>query len=79
MQTRERTPAVAPIKFVAVNVTPEARDALRLMAVKVSAAVGKRVSMSDALAVVDAVAQAHAEEIADTARRILDGEGGGSS
>lgn len=74
---------MAPIKFVAVNVTPAARDSLRLMAVRVSAAVGRRVSMSDALAVVDAVAQAHADEIAEAAARLLNdaggAEGGGES
>ncbi|MFE0778797.1 hypothetical protein [Streptomyces sp. NPDC058861] len=65
----DRSPTVAVTKFVAVNVTPEARDILRLMAVNVSAAAGRRVSMSDALAVIDAVAKRHPEEITEEARR----------
>lgn len=73
MQTLDRSPTVAssPTKFVAVNVTPEARDLLRLMAVTVSAAAGRRVSMSDALAVVDAIAKAHADELPATVAAVL--------
>ncbi len=73
MQTLDRSPTVAssPTKFVAVNVTPEARDLLRLMAVTVSAAAGRRVSMSDALAVVDAIAKNHADELAATVAAVL--------
>ena len=63
--------AASSQKFVAVNITPAARDALRLMAVTVSAAVGKRVSMSDALLVVDAVAKGHPEDIAERAAAVL--------
>lgn len=66
---------MAPTKFVAVNLTPAARDRLRLMAVNVSAVVGRRVSMSDALLVVDEIAKAHPEEIAEVGRRLLDQEG----
>lgn len=61
-------------KFVAVNVTPEARDILRLMAVTVSAAAGRRVSMSDALAVIDSVARRHPEEMAVAAREFIERE-----
>lgn len=69
---------MAATKFVAVNVTPEARDVLRLMAVNVSAAVGRRVSMSDALAVVDDITKQHPEQLTETARRLLQPEGGTS-
>lgn len=73
MKTMERSPTVATTKFVAVNVTPEAREVLRLMAVTVSAAVGRRVSMSDALRVIDAVARDHAPEIGPKAAALLSG------
>lgn len=72
MKTMDRSPTVATTKFVAVNVTPEAREVLRLMAVTVSAAVGRRVSMSDALRVIDAVAKDHQDEIRVKAAAILD-------
>lgn len=62
---------MATTKFVAVNVTPAARDLLRRMAVDVSSAVGRRVSMSDALRVIDAVAKAHPDEIRELAASIL--------
>ncbi len=63
---------MATTKFVAVNVTPEARDILRLLAVQVSAQVGRRVSMSDALIVANAIAGAHTDEIAARAAELLD-------
>jgi hypothetical protein len=41
------------------------------MAVTVSAAAGRRVSMSDALLVVDAIAKAHPSELAERAAEVL--------
>jgi hypothetical protein len=71
----ERAPIMAPIKFTAVNLTHEAREVLRLRAVTVSAAIGRRVSMSDALLVIDLLASQHADEIATFANRILSAKG----
>jgi len=70
MKQLERSP-VATTKFTAVNVTPDARDALRLLAVTVSAKAGRRVSMSAALLVVADMANAHPELIAESAARLL--------
>jgi hypothetical protein len=71
----ERSLTMAPTKFIAVNLTPGARDVLRLRAVTVSAAMGRRVSMSDALLVIDQLATDHSEEIAAVALRVLEPEG----
>jgi hypothetical protein len=68
---RSPTPMATPAKFTAVNVTPASRDALRLAAVNVSAAVGRRVSMSDALLVIAAFAEAHPEEMREFAQQAL--------
>lgn len=51
-----------PVKFVAVNLTPAARDALRHAAVIVSAELGERVSMSDALLIIKTVADQHRDQ-----------------
>ena len=64
-----------PVKFVAVNLTPAARDALRHAAVVVSAELGERVSMSDALLTMKAVADRHRSEIKEAAEAIIDREG----
>jgi hypothetical protein len=78
MKQLERSPTVAtsPVKFTAVNVTPAARDSLRLAAVTVSAAVGRRVSMSDALLVIAALASAHPDEMRTCADRVLNTDPG---
>jgi hypothetical protein len=68
-------PTVATTKFVAVNVTTEARDQLRHAAVVVSAAIGRRVSMADAVLVLKAITDQHPEEIESMARRVLEGNG----
>ena len=65
-------PNVATTKFVAVNVTPDARDDLRRAALIVSAQLGKRVSMADAVRVLMALADQHVDEIAATARQVLE-------
>lgn len=59
------------VKFTAVNLTTEGRDALRHAAVVVSAELGRRVSMSDALMVIKAVADRHKDEFADIAAEVL--------
>jgi hypothetical protein len=69
---RVMEPPVATTKFVAVNVTAAARDELRHAAVIVSAALGRRVSMADAVLVLKAIADRHPDEIGDTARQVLE-------
>ncbi len=64
-----------PVKFVAVNLTPAARDALRLAAVVVSAELGERVSMSDALLTMKAVVDQHRGELKEAAEAIVNREG----
>lgn len=62
--------------FVSVNLTPEARDRLRVASLKISLALERKVSMADALLILNEVAQQHQDEITATALRLLDGEGG---
>ncbi|MEU8516341.1 hypothetical protein AB0C76_32880 [Kitasatospora sp. NPDC048722] len=59
-------------KFTAVNVEPAGRDALRVAAVNVSAILGRRVSMSDTLRVLAALAAANPQETAKHAHHVLD-------
>lgn len=51
-------------KFVSVNMTPPARDAVQRMAVLVSAQVTRRVPMSPALTAALQVAERHMDEVA---------------
>lgn len=67
---------MAATRFVSVNLTPAARDKLRLASVHISMGVGRKISMADALLILDAVAQKHPEEIAQEARLLLDPEEG---
>lgn len=62
---------MAATRFVSVNLTPAARDLLRLASVHISVEVGRKVSMADALLILNAVAQRHPEEIREEARRLL--------
>jgi hypothetical protein len=66
---KERSPSMAPTKFIAVNLTPEARDTLRMESLRVSMEVGRKVSMADALLILAAVARKHPEEVTAEARR----------
>jgi len=52
-------------KFVSVNMTPPARDAVQRMAVLVSAQVGRRTPMSPALLAALEVAERHMDEVAE--------------
>jgi predicted nucleic acid-binding protein len=54
---------VAPQKFVSLNLTPEARDALRTATLRVSYESGRRVSLSDALIASLAVSERHGTEV----------------
>jgi hypothetical protein len=69
MEVKERPPMTT--KFVAVNLTPDARDALRHAAVVVSAELGHRVGMSDALLVIKAIADRHRDEIEDAMSKFV--------
>jgi hypothetical protein len=60
---------MAPTKFIAVNLTPEARDTLRMESLRISMEVGRKVSMADALLILAAVSRNHPEEVTAEARR----------
>jgi hypothetical protein len=60
---------MAATKFVSVNLTPQARDALRVEALRISLEAGRKVSMADALLILAAVARNHPEEVTTEARR----------
>jgi hypothetical protein len=66
---KERSPSVATTKFVAVNLTPTARDTLRMESLRISMEAGRKVSMADALLILAAVARNHPEEVTAEARR----------
>lgn len=73
MRTLEAT--MANPRFVSVNLTPAARDALRLLTARLTVDLNRRVSMGDAVMTLHAVAQQHPEEITEAARRLLTPEG----
>lgn len=56
--------------FVSMNVTPEARDRLRLASLQIGLDVGRKISLADALLAALATAQEHPEELRAHARRI---------
>lgn len=58
---------MAATRFVSVNLTPAARDRLRLASLRISMDVGRKVSMADALVILADVAEAHPEEIRERA------------
>lgn len=58
-------------RFVSVNLTPAARDALRLLTAQLTVDLGRRVSMGDAVMVLHAVAMQHPKEITEAARRLF--------
>lgn len=60
-------------RFVSVNLTPAARDALRLLTARLTVDLNRRVSMGDAVLVLHAVAEQHPEEMKEAARRLLSG------
>ncbi|MGH7733386.1 MAG: hypothetical protein ACREOE_06710 [Gemmatimonadales bacterium] len=62
---------MAATRFVSVNLTPAARDRLRMASLRISMEVGRKVSMADALLILDAVASAHPEEIKERAAAVL--------
>jgi hypothetical protein len=66
---------MATAKFVSLNITPDAREAVRRMAVIVTAETEQRCTHSDALVIAESVLRAHRNEIAATAARLgLTGE-----
>ena len=65
-------------KFVSVNLTPAARDALRLLTAQLTVELGRRVSMGDAVSILHTVAQKHPKEIRSEARRLFSSEEGTS-
>lgn len=54
---------MAAAKFVSLNITPAAREAVRRMAVVVTAETEQRVTHSDALLIAESVLRAHRGEI----------------
>ncbi|WP_371634516.1 hypothetical protein OG693_39910 [Streptomyces sp. NBC_01259] len=52
-------------KFVSLNITPDARDAVRRMAAIVTAETETRVTHSDALLIAEKLLRSHRAEIAD--------------
>jgi hypothetical protein len=58
MEQQRRTP------FVSVNLTPQARDALRIAALDLSALAGRRLSMSVVVVSAVRVALRHRDELA---------------
>ena len=63
-------------RFVSVNLTPAARDALRLLTARLTVDLGRRISMGDAVMALHVVAQRHPDEIAEAARQYLEQNGG---
>jgi len=61
---------MATAKFVSLNITPEAREAVRRMAVIVTAETEQRCTHSDALLIAESVLRTHRSEIAATAARL---------
>lgn len=55
-------------KFVSLNITPDAREAVRRMAAIVTAETESRVTHSDALLIAEKVLRAHRAEIADVVK-----------
>ena len=64
MTLKERTPPMATAKFVSLNITPEAREAVRRMAVLVTAETEQRCTHSEALLIAEAVLRAHRGTVA---------------
>lgn len=62
-------------RFVSVNLTPAARDALRLLTAQITVDLGRRISMGDAVTVLSNIAKRHQEEITEEARRVMGLEG----
>ncbi len=50
-------------KYAPVSITPEAKSALTLAKLEVSAAIGRQLTFSELIPAVCAVAQAHREEL----------------
>jgi len=67
MTVKERTPPMATAKFVSLNITPDARESVRRMAVLVTAETEQRVTHSDALRIAEALMRRHRAEIKELA------------
>ena len=68
--TQERKPD-RKTPYVTVNVTPEARELLRLAAVELTSPAGRRVSMSEALIAAVHVGQNHPQEFVGEVTRAV--------
>lgn len=61
---------MANTKFVSLNITPAAREAVRRMAVLVTAETERRVTHSDALLIAEALMRTHRTEIKELAENL---------
>lgn len=66
---------MAGTRFVSVNLTPAARDRLRVASLRISMEIGRKVSMADALVILADVAEAHPDEIRERAAAFLAASG----
>lgn len=65
---------MAPAKFVALQVTPEAREAVRRMAALTTGRAMQRVTYAQTLLIAEHLMNRHPEELADCAREVLEGD-----
>ena len=62
---------MATAKFVSLNITPDARESVRRMAVLVTAETEQRMTHSDALRIAEALMRRHRSEIKELAAETL--------
>ncbi|MDX2683689.1 hypothetical protein [Streptomyces soliscabiei] len=63
---------MAATRFVSVNLTPAARDRLRVASLRISMEAGRKVSMADALLILADVAETHPDEIRERAAAFIE-------
>lgn len=65
---------MAATKFVALQVTPDAREAVRRMAALITGRAMQRVTYAQALLVAERVMLQHVDDVADCTRAVLEDE-----